>query len=172
MNKTGIISFIDGNKITVDGTKYSAFNPAQIKANVGDMVSFDYTEKHDVVKVGPRTGQPVTYRNIKGDVYPAGGMASIPTTGGVATPPRGYTAPPAKVGEPILAKDRLILRQNALTAAVNSFVKLNAEDVLVPEFDKKFADYVIAIAKRFEYYTSGDMDYDAAEKALAGDAVE
>lgn len=169
MNKTGIISFIDGNKITVDGTKYSAFNPAQIKANVGDMVSFDYTEKHDVVKVGPRTGQPVTYRNIKGDVVPAGSHVAL---SGVGTPPRGYTAPPAKVGEPILAKDRLILRQNALTAAVNSFVKLNAEDVLVPEFDKKFADYVIAIAKRFEYYTSGDMDYDAAEKALAGDAVE
>lgn len=161
MNKTGIISFIDGNKITVDGTKYSAFNPAQIKANVGDMVSFDYTEKHDVVKVGPRTGQPVTYRNIKGDVVPAGGHVA---PSGVGTPPRGYTAPPAKVGEPILAKDRLILRQNALTAAVNFCRDLVA--------DPADPDKVIEVAKKFEYYTSGDMDYDAAEKALAGDAVE
>lgn len=170
MNKTGIISFIDGNKITVDGTKYSAFNPAQIKANVGDMVSFDYTEKHDVVKVGPRTGQPVTYRNIKGDVYPAGGaVAGGAAIGSVSTPPRGYTPPPAKVGEPILAKDRLILRQNALTAAVNF---TNCHGIPTEDSIDQWPDVVISIAKKFEYYTSGDMDYDAAEKALAGDVVE
>jgi len=158
MRKNGYVQFVDGNKITVDGEKYSAFAVSQIKCRVGDYVDFEYIEKPGVT----RAGTPVVYKNIKGDVVPATDGAAI--AGGAAiAPPRGFTPPPAKVGEPILAKERLILRQNALTAAVNF------SNMLSTAFT---TDQVIEVAKKFEYYTSGDMDYDAAEKALEGDKVD
>lgn len=158
MRKSGYVQFVDGNKITVDGEKYSAFAASQIKCRVGDYVDFEYIEKPGVT----RAGTPVVYKNIKGDVVPGTGGAAV---AGVASPPRGFTPPPAKVGEPILAKDRLILRQNALTAAVQFCInKFGVEELATAE--------VVKTAKAFEYYTSGDMDYDAAEKALEGDKVD
>jgi len=156
MRKSGYVQFVEGNKITVGGEKYSAFAASQIKCRVGDYVDFEYIEKPGVT----RAGTPVVYKNIKGDVVPGTGGAAI---AGVGSPPRGFTPPPAKVGEPILAKERLILRQNALTAAVNF------SNMLGTAFT---TDQVIEVAKKFEYYTSGDMDYDAAEKALEGDKVD
>lgn len=162
MRKTGYVQFVDGNKITVDGEKYSAFAASQIQCRVGDFVDFEYIEKPGVT----RAGTPVVYKNIKGNVVPGTGGASMAAV--TASPPRGFTPPPTKVGEPILAKDRLILRQNALTAAVNycnTLCSLNTGKEPSPEL-------VVEVAKKFEYYTSGDMDYDAAEKALEGDKVD
>lgn len=165
MRKSGYVQFVDGNKITVDGEKYSAFAASQIKCRVGDYVDFEYIEKPGVT----RAGTPVVYKNIKGDVVPGTGGAAV---AGATSPPRGFTPPPAKVGEPILAKDRLILRQNALTAAVN-FVNSQGIYTSTPVSSMEEAtNYVISVAKKFEYYTSGDMDYDAAEKALEGDKVD
>lgn len=162
MRKTGYVQFVDGNKITVDGEKYSAFAASQIQCRVGDFVDFEYIEKPGVT----RAGTPVVYKNIKGNVVP--GVGGAATAAGTASPPRGFTPPPTKVGEPILAKDRLILRQNALTAAVNycnTLCSLNTGK-------EPSSELVVEIAKKFEYYTSGDMDYDAAEKALEGDKVD
>lgn len=165
MRKSGYVQFVDGNKITVDGEKYSAFAISQIKCRAGDFVDFEYIEKPSVT----RAGTPVVYKNIKGDVMPNPGMP-VSTLAGATTipaPPRGFTPPPAKVGEPILAKERLILRQNALTAAVNYCNTLWSFTGKEPT-----TELVIEVAKKFEYYTSGDMDYDAAEKALEGDKVD
>lgn len=159
MRKNGYVQFVDGNKITVDGEKYSAFATSQIQCRVGDYVDFEYIEKPGVT----RAGTSVVYKNIKGNVVPSPGGSSS-TSIVVGAPPRGFTPPPTKVGEPILSKDRLILRQNALTAAVNFCRDLVA--------DPADPDKVIEVAKKFEYYTSGDMDYDAAEKALEGDKVD
>lgn len=167
MRKNGYVQFVDGNKITVDGEKYSAFAVSQIKCRVGDYVDFEYIEKPGIT----RAGTPVVYKNIKGDVVPGTGGAAV--AGGAAiAPPRGFTPPPAKVGEPILAKDRLILRQNALTAAVNSANGIGVYSKTPLETEEDAANYIISLAKKFEYYTSGDMDYDAAEKALEGDKVD
>lgn len=153
-HKTGYVQFIDGNKITVDGEKYSAFAASQIKCSLGEYVEFDYVERPSV----SRAGTPIVYKNIKGNVV---GMSSghSPTVSGPPTHVP-YKAP-EKVGEPILAKDRLILRQNALGNAV-LFLNGKGSDYapLAPEL-------VIEIAKKFEYYTSGDMDVDAAEKVLS-----
>jgi len=166
MRKNGYVQFVDGNKITVDGEKYSAFAVSQIKCRVGDYVDFEYIEKPGVT----RAGTAVVYKNIKGDVVPGAGGAAVAV--GTAFPPRGFTPPPAKVGEPILAKDRLILRQNALTAAVNSANGIGVYSKTPLETEEDAANYIISLAKKFEYYTSGDMDYDAAEKALEGDKVD
>ena len=129
MRKSGYVQFVDGNKITVDGEKYSAFAASQIKCRAGDYVDFEYIEKPGVT----RAGTPVVYKNIKGDVVPGTGGAAV--AGGAAiAPPRGFTPPPAKVGEPILAKERLILRQNALTAAVNFFNMLGTAFTTFQDF--------------------------------------
>lgn len=165
MRKTGYVQFVDGNKITVDGEKYSAFAASQIQCRVGDFVDFEYIEKPSVT----RAGTPVVYKNIKGNVVPGAGGAA--TAAGTASPPRGFTPPPTKVGEPILAKDRLILRQNALTAAVN-YCNILVGSLPSNTGEEPSPELVVEIAKKFEYYTSGDMDYDAAEKALEGDKVD
>ena len=169
MNKTGYVQFVDGNKVTVDGEKYSTYPPSTVlTCRPGDYVSFEYVDKPGVNKV---TGGTVIYKNIRGPINVATpGSAPAPT--GMAVPPKGYSPAPYKapeeVGKPILSKDRLILRQNALTAAVNFFGHTGFDD----EDHTKYPDYIIAAAKKFEYYTSGDMDVDMAEEALKADSPE
>jgi hypothetical protein len=68
----------------------------------------------------------------------------------------------AKVGIPILDTQRLILRQNALTAAVHFWNANAARGAEGTPSD------VIAIAKQFEDYTSGDGDLKEAEESLKG----
>lgn len=157
MNTQGTVESVDGKFVVVNGEKYSAFAPTQIHVSVGDYVNFEYTEKNGVTKFGT----PVVYKNIKGNLYPAKGVVASPT-GMAPTPTAGrYTPTPSKIGEPILSKDRLILRQNALTAAVN-FVNTRcavATALASPED-------VIVVAKIFEGYTSGDDDLKSVEKEL------
>lgn len=148
---TGLVENVDGKYITVNGIKFSAFAPTQIKCVPGENVTFEYVEKPGMNKFG----QPVVYKNVKGNVYGKGGAGpgAIPTP----TYSGGGVSVTSKVGEPILSKDRLILRQNALTAAVN-FVNEN--------YDGAEPSTVIKVAKIFEAYTSGDADLKEVEDAL------
>lgn len=88
--------------------------------------------------------------------------ASAPAGGAVTSSPapsggRAYSGPPAKVFPvPPTHGDRSIIRQNALT---------NAREVFVAACDGSFdfvpdeiAKSIIALAKNFEMYTSGDLD--------------
>lgn len=166
--KTGHAQYVDGNKVTVDGEKYSAYPPTtMLTIRPGDYITFEYVEKPGVNRV---TGASVVYRNIKGPIN-VGMPGSGPAPTGVMVPIKApATAPyraPEKVGEPILSKDRLILRQNALTAAVNFINNAGFDAEIATE---TWPDHVIKVAKKFEYYTSGDMDVDAAEDALKADA--
>lgn len=79
MRKSGYVQFVDGNKITVDGEKYSAFAASQIQCRVGDFVDFEYIEKPGVT----RTGMSVVYKNIKGNVVP--GTSAAATAAGTAS---------------------------------------------------------------------------------------
>jgi len=146
---SGLVENVDGKYITVNGIKFSAFAPTQIKCVPGENVTFEYVEKPGMNKFG----QPVVYKNVKGNVYGKGGagIQPAPTFSG------GGLSVASKVGEPILSKDRLILRQNALTAAVN-FVNQN--------YDGAEPSTAIKVAKIFEAYTSGDADLKEVEDAL------
>lgn len=151
---TGLVENVDGKYITVNGIKFSAFAPTQIKCVPGENVTFEYVEKPGMNKFG----QPVVYKNVKGNVYGKGGVGVQPTptfSGG------GGVSVTSKVGEPILSKDRLILRQNALTAAVN-FANTSGT-LLKASFN---VEDVILIAKKFEAYTSGDADLKEVEDSL------
>ena len=123
------------------GKWFGAFNASQLSgANTGDEVSFTYTS---VEKNGR------TFNNINGSL-------TIVSSSGGTTPPTasGVVAKVAKVGEPILSRDRLILRQNALTNAVNF--------ITAQQKSAEPAD-VLKIASVFESYTSGDIEKKAAE---------
>lgn len=147
---SGLVENVDGKYITVNGIKFSAFAPTQIKCVPGENVTFEYVEKPGMNKFG----QPVVYKNIKGNVYGKGGGVGVQPT---PTFSGGGVSVTSKVGEPILSKDRLILRQNALTAAVN-FVNKN--------YDGAEPSTVINVAKIFEAYTSGDADLKEVEDSL------
>jgi len=164
MRTQGYVEKRDGKAIWVNGERYSAFAETQVHVGPGDYVDFEYTEKNSV---SARTGAPVVYKNIKGNVYAAGtAPKAMPMTGANPMPYVPSAAVTAKVGIPILDTQRLILRQNALTAAVHFW---NANAARGAEGTP--AD-VIAIAKQFEDYTSGDGDLKEAEDSLKGSSED
>ena len=130
-----------------EGKWFGAYNASQLAgANTGDEVSFTYTS---VEKNGR------TFHNINGN------LTIVSSSGGTTPPTAGGTvARIAKVGEPILSRDRLILRQNALTNAVN-FV--NSQETLMNSGQAFDPVDVLKIASVFESYTSGDIEKKAAE---------
>jgi len=159
-NVTGFVERREGKSIWVEGERYSAFTDENVKVNPGDTCSFEYSEKH---AISTKTGTPIVYKNIKGSVYPSGAP-----TGGVIVPLTQAPASPSqhvpvaqltgKPGDPMLHTQRLILRQNALTASVNFLTSCPA----VLWNDTAYDDYskiVIEMARSFEAYTSGDIDY-------------
>jgi hypothetical protein len=164
MRTQGIVEYVDhtstgGIKIKVNGTSYSAFDTSKVRVSPGDYVDFEFTEKPGTNKM---TGAPVTYRNIKGSVMgvPQGGSAPVPPTSGPMRGTVGGYVKEEKPGTPILDTQRLILRQNALTAAVNY---CNGHKTAASVLD------VIEIAKIFEAYTSGDDDLKEVQNSLDND---
>jgi hypothetical protein len=167
----GFIISINGKWIKLsNGNDYSVFNPASIKAGVGDYTKIRFKAKEYNGKM---------YNNVTGQVFPSkpppgevGGpfFSASGITGGLAPAtrwseiPTPSYEPPAfarssKVGEPELHKDRLILRQNAMTSAVrlvNTAVSfLTPGTTLTPQ---EVFETALKYAELIENYTSGDRD--------------
>lgn len=142
MKMVGVIEAVkkDNKAIKVGGVWYSSFLPMP-PMNAGDEVAFDYTEK------GP-------YKNIKGSV-------SVSKSDGGTTVAGVGTFPTKKVGAIILDRDRAIIRQNALTAAVNFHALSDSPGPFAVT-----EQHIIETAKLFEAYTSGDMDLAEAKEAM------
>lgn len=116
---------------------FSVFSESQLGgASIGDGVGFTYVEKEKDGRV---------FLNIKGNV-------SVKNPGIVPAPAAIPLVSKQKTGEPSLSKDRLILRQNALT---------NANTTL--KNDSPSPEEVIKVARLYEAYTSGDLDLALAE---------
>lgn len=116
---------------------FSVFSESQLGgASIGDGVGFTYVEKEKDGRV---------FLNIKGNV-------SVKNPGIVPAPVAIPLVSKQKTGEPSLSKDRLILRQNALT---------NANTTL--KGDSPSPEEVIKVARLYEAYTSGDLDLALAE---------
>ena len=145
--------------LNIDGAQYSnGFNKPP--CNVGDTVEFEFTsgkygneiQKGSLMAKGSGTSTP--------------GSAPTPTA---AAPARTYGPPTKPFPIPALHGDRAIVRQNALTNARELFTQCCLDDTLLVEGVAeilKHADAVIAIARRFEAYSCGDMDLEAANKAV------
>lgn len=158
---TGYIKAIrkDGKGFQLDdGNWYGVFAATQLKANKGDYVEFAYKS---VIKNGNE------YRNVQGVVS---GTAVSPTGGSMREIPEnnsgGQSRSPLMLPV-MLARERAIIRQNALTNAVAlcSTNNLHLTEGTHPEA-------VIKIAREFEAYTSGDYDIDTARRSLEEESVD
>lgn len=161
---TGYIKAVrkDGKGFQLDdGNWYGVFAAAQLKANKGDYVEFAYKS---VIKNGNeyRNVQGVVSGTSVGSVSSGGSMREIPegnNSGGQSCSPLMLPV--------MLARERAIIRQNALTNAVNlASVCQMARD------GKVSAETVINLAREFEAYTSGDYDIDTARKSLEEESVD
>lgn len=152
-----------GKAFQVDGEWYSAFNPTQLNGVArGDTITFQYKEKESGGRVYKNVQGNVTIEGKSGNDAPAsnGGSSSE------SSPPRRASSAYGRGTFPIPALDgqRSIIRQNSVTNAVNLMKdhlpksgKINWDD---------YADNVIAVARKFEAYSTGDLDAEEAEKLM------
>ena len=146
----------DGKAIKVAGVWYSAYTASTLSLiNEGETVTFNYAPSPD--------GR---FNNIKGKVV-----------GVLVSPPTGAFVPPLKDAPknphyqfPISPTDsqRSILRQNALTNARELVTWMHGfDDDTKRKKSMEYVDVIIAVARKFEEYTSGDSDMEIAKRKLA-----
>lgn len=144
--------------IVVNGERYQlGFGKIEVKA--GDLVDFDEGDKG--------YGKEVT----KGSLVVLGAAVTPGVANTSVAAVVDYSAPaPRGKGDrvfpiPALSGERAIIRQNALTQAREMVVANSLADTKhqseITLF--KFADTVIALARKFEAYAAGDLDMDAAK---------
>lgn len=123
---------------------------------IGDEVDFQYTEN--------TYGKNVDLASVQ--MIKKGTGAPTPSAS-TASPGKAPYSPPSKVFPiPLLHGDRAIVRQNSITnatKAVADFVK----DVNVIDSVDDYADLIIRVARKFEAYSCGDLDAQAAEAMVA-----
>jgi hypothetical protein len=126
---------LEGND-TWYSTKFNP-NPEPVK---GDVVSFDDGGKKYINKLA-----------IEGGGAPRPTASSAPA-GGAKVSMGGFPVDP-------LARERSIIRQNALAHATNVVTSFDPKGTTVDEMAKQ----IVAVAKYFETYSAGDMDREEAE---------
>lgn len=119
---------------------------------IGDEVDFQYTENTYGKNVDMTSVQMIK----KGTGAPTPSASS-------ASPAKAPYSPPAKVFPiPLLHGDRAIVRQNSITNATKAVCDyLDSNDDVATMQD--YADLIIEIARKFEAYSCGDLDAQAAE---------
>lgn len=95
-------------------------------------------------------------------VAKGGGGAAVPSTTAV----RSASVPSAKVFPvPALHGDRSIIRQNVLARATELFIAAHGNKAF--ELDNQHvSEIVIALARKFEAYATGDLDLAAAQTMI------
>ena len=121
---------------------------------IGDEIDFQFTENTYGKNVDLTSVQMIK----KGTGVPA--TASV-------SPAKAPYSPPSKVFPiPLLHGDRAIVRQNSITNATKAVCDYvgNKEDVATVQ---DYAEIIIEIARKFEAYSCGDLDAQAAEAMVA-----
>jgi hypothetical protein len=120
---------------------------------IGDEVDFQYTEN--------TYGKNVDMTSVQ--MIKKGTGAPTPSTSS-ASPAKAPYSPPAKVFPiPLLHGDRAIVRQNSITNATKAVNDYCGADSTFPDSLIEYADLIIDIARKFEAYSCGDLDAQAAE---------
>jgi hypothetical protein len=122
---------------------------------IGDEIDFQFTEN--------TYGKNVDLTSVQ--MLKKGTGAPSPSTPPVS-PVKAPYSPPSKVFPiPLLHGDRAIVRQNSITNATKAVCDFSGavgvEDI------NDYADVIIEIARKFEAYSCGDLDAQAAEKMAA-----
>ncbi len=164
-SQTGIVTEVKnigmakGSGLVLDnGMRYGVYDPASTgldKVAVGDTVSFNYKS----------SGK---WNNIQGAI-------TVTSSGGGApawAAPVTKAAPKAAGGRsfgtfpiPPLDGQRSIIRQNSITNAVNTVSAMVANDKAAMK-GIDLISTIIETAKRFEEYSSGDLDAKEAKEAI------
>ena len=139
--------------ITAGGERFS-YGFKKPAFAIGDEVDFQYTEN--------TYGKNVDLASVQ--MLKKGAGAPTPSAS-TASPGKAPYSPPSKVFPiPLLHGDRAIVRQNSITnatKAVADFAAVTAHDL------SDYADLIITIARKFEAYSCGDLDAQAAEAMVA-----
>jgi hypothetical protein len=139
--------------ITAGGERFSYGFKKPMFA-IGDEVDFQYTEN--------TYGKNVDLASVQ--MLKKG--VGAPTPSAAATSPGKVPySPPSKVFPiPLLHGDRAIVRQNSITNATKAVCDFLTDS---PEGLEEYAELIISVARKFEAYSCGDLDAQAAE-AMVG----
>ena len=140
--------------ITAGGERFS-YGFKKPAFAIGDEVDFQYTEN--------TYGKNVDLASVQ--MLKKGAGAPTPSAS-TASPGKAPYSPPSKVFPiPLLHGDRAIVRQNSITNATKAVCDFAGADG--PEDIDSYAEMIIAVARKFEAYSCGDLDAQAAE-AMVG----
>lgn len=154
-----------GNKTTYSFKAGGDWFKTNFKAHglsAGDVISFSYTDGTYGKEVDPATIE-------KGATSVSSATAASAGTGGGSTAKANTYSGGGKGVFPIGALDgqRSIIRQNALTNAREVFVANMILAKKVVAEPNEIAEAIIELARKFEAYTAGDLDADAAAEEVA-----
>ena len=143
--------------IVANGERFSyGFKKPAFK--IGDEIDFQFTEN--------TYGKNVDLASVQ--LIAKGSGAPAPSASTSTAPAKAYGAPAKVFPIPPLHGDRAIVRQNSIT---------NATKVVCDYFDSndgintvdEYVDLIIQVARKFEAYSCGDLDMQAAEEMVKGE---
>ena len=141
--------------ITAGGERFS-YGFKKPAFAIGDEVDFQYTEN--------TYGKNVDLASVQ--MLKKGAGAPTPSAS-TASPGKAPYSPPSKVFPiPLLHGDRAIVRQNSITNATKAVADFSS-GADGPEDIDSYAEMIIAVARKFEAYSCGDLDAQAAEAMVA-----
>jgi len=142
--------------IVANGERFSyGFKKPAFK--IGDEIDFQFTEN--------TYGKNVDLASVQ--LIAKGTGAPAPSASPSTAPAKAYGAPAKVFPIPALHGDRAIVRQNSITNATKAVCDyFDSNDGIDTVGD--YADLIIQVARKFEAYSCGDLDMEAAEAMVAG----
>lgn len=142
--------------IVANGERFSyGFKKPAFK--IGDEIDFQFTEN--------TYGKNVDLTSVQ--LIAKGTGAPAPSASPSTAPAKAYGAPAKVFPIPALHGDRAIVRQNSITNATKAVADFPDSTDHTATMDA-YADLIIHVARKFEAYSCGDLDMQAAEAMVAG----
>ena len=144
--------------IVANGERFSyGFKKPAFK--IGDEIDFQFSEN--------TYGKTVDMTSVQLISKGTGSPTPPPATATTA-PPKAYGAPAKVFPIPPLHGDRAIVRQNSITNATKAVCDYFDSNDGINTVDE-YAELIIQVARKFEAYSCGDLDMQAAEEMVKGE---
>jgi hypothetical protein len=144
--------------IVANGERFSyGFKKPAFK--IGDEIDFQFSEN--------TYGKTVDMTSVQLISKGTGSPTPPPATATTA-PAKAYGAPAKVFPIPPLHGDRAIVRQNSITNATKAVCDYFDSNDGINTVDE-YADLIIQVARKFEAYSCGDLDMQAAEEMVKGE---
>ena len=144
--------------IVANGERFSyGFKKPAFK--IGDEIDFQFSEN--------TYGKTVDMTSVQLISKGTGSPTPPPATATTASP-KAYGAPAKVFPIPPLHGDRAIVRQNSITNATKAVCDYFDSNDGINTVDE-YADLIIQVARKFEAYSCGDLDMQAAEEMVKGE---